>query len=321
MSAVTTLGLLLVLSAALVPAGVHLGFRARRIRASGTPADYGLPFEEVRIPTVRRRALFGWLLPAAGATRTVVVLHGWGSNAEHLLPIAAPLHRAGLNVLLFDARNHGQSDADTFSSLPRFAEDLGQAIAWLQRHHPRRAEAIAVLGHSVGAGAALLEATRNPAIAAVISLGAFADPAEVTARYLRPLRLPRLVTRLVIAYVEWLIGHRFAAIAPVNTVRLIACPVLLVHGSEDATVPVEDARRLLASAAAPHVELLEIPGAGHDSADPIEHHADALLRFLHTSWPTGRPDGPSAQAGRLTPDAATHHRQPAGHACRQGSVS
>lgn len=297
MTATITVGLVLALSAALLPAGVHLGFRARRIREAGTPADYGLPFEVVRIPTVRRRALFGWLLPAPGATRTVVVLHGWGSNAEHLLPIAAPLHWAGLNVLLFDARNHGSSDADTFSSLPRFAEDLGQAIAWLKRHHSHRAETIAVLGHSVGAGAALLEASRNPDITALISLGAFADPAEVTARYLRPLRLPHLVTRLVIGYVEWLIGHRFAAIAPVNTVRQVACPVLLVHGSEDRTVPLEDARHILANAGPARVRLLEIAGAGHDSTDPIEQHVGALLHFLEESWaggtrskPCGSPD-------------------------------
>ena len=91
MSAVTTVGLVLALAIVLVPAGVHLGFRAPRIRETGTPGDHGLAFEEVRIPTVRYRTPFGWLLPVPGATRTVVVLHGWGSNAEQMLPIAAPL--------------------------------------------------------------------------------------------------------------------------------------------------------------------------------------------------------------------------------------
>ncbi|MFZ0790572.1 MAG: alpha/beta fold hydrolase, partial [Chromatiaceae bacterium] len=141
-----TAGLVLALTAALVAAGVHLGFRARRVREAGTPADQGFAFESVRIPTVRGRYLFGWLLPAPDAARTVVMLHGWGSNAELMLPIAAPLRQAGLNVLLLDARNHGQSDSDTFSSLPRFAEDLGQAIAWLKRQQPGRARQVAVLG-------------------------------------------------------------------------------------------------------------------------------------------------------------------------------
>ena len=43
---------------------VHSGFHARRIREPRTRADHGLGFETVRIPTVRRRYLFGWLLPA-----------------------------------------------------------------------------------------------------------------------------------------------------------------------------------------------------------------------------------------------------------------
>jgi pimeloyl-ACP methyl ester carboxylesterase len=138
----------------------------------------------VRIPAVRGRYLFGWLLPASGAAPTGVVLHGWGSNAELMLPIAAHLRHSGLNVLLCDARNHGQSDSDTFSTLPRFAEDLGQTIAWLRRHQPGRAQRIAVLDHSVGAGAALFEASRNRDIASLVSIAAFAHPAEVTQRYL-----------------------------------------------------------------------------------------------------------------------------------------
>ena len=274
------LGLIVLAAIVAIPLGVHLGFRAPRVREQGSPANYDLAFEEVRIPTVRGRSLFGWLLPAPGARGTLVILHGWGSNAEHLLPLAAPLRRGGLNVLLCDARNHGNSDADTFSSLPRFAEDLGMAVAWLGRHHPSRAGRIAVLGHSVGAGAALLETSRNPAIAAVISIAAFAHPAEVTERYLRPLRSPAFVTRLVIRYVEWVIGHRFDAIAPFNTVRHIDCPILLVHGQDDRVVPVADARRILANCRAPGARLLEVAGAGHDSVDRIEGHIPELLDFL-----------------------------------------
>lgn len=278
-----TLSLLVILAAVSIPLGVHLGFRAPRTRETGSPGDYGLEFETVRIPTVRGRFLFGWLLPSPGASRTLVALHGWGSNAELMLPIAVPLQRAGLNVLLCDARNHGGSDSDTFSSLPRFAEDLGMAIAWLKRHHPDRAARIAALGHSVGAGAVLLEASRNPDISAVISIAAFAHPARVTERYLRHLRLPSWIAKLTIRYVESVIGHRFDAIAPMHTVRRIPCPILLVHGKDDRTVPLEDAYRILANCPAPGTRLLEVDGAGHDSADKIEQNIGALLGFLDDS--------------------------------------
>lgn len=277
--------ILVVIIAALIPAGVHLGFRAPRIRETGSPADYGLAFEELRIPTVRGRQLFGWLLSAPDATCTIVVLHGWGSNAELMLPLAIPLRRAGFNLLLCDARSHGRSDADSFSSLPRFAEDLGMAIAWLKNQRPHLANRIAVLGHSVGAGAALFEASRNADIAAVISIAAFADPAQVTAGYLRPLHFPRLIIRLIGRYVEWIIGYRFAAIAPMNTVRWITCPILLVHGTADQTVAVADAYRILSNCGAPYARLLEIDGAGHNSVDRIERHLGDLLGFLAEHCP------------------------------------
>ncbi len=48
-----------------------------------------------------------------------------------MLPFASVLHRAGYALLLFDARNHGKSDPDDFSSMPKFSEDLGHAIDWL----------------------------------------------------------------------------------------------------------------------------------------------------------------------------------------------
>jgi pimeloyl-ACP methyl ester carboxylesterase len=217
----------------------------------------------------------------------VVCLHGWGSNAELMLPIALPLHRAGIKVLLFDARNHGASDSDSFSSLPRFAEDLGRAVAWLRREQTDRAGRIVVLGHSVGAAAALFEATRNPYIAAIVSIGAFADPDQLTERYLARLHLPRPVVLLVKRYVEWVIGHRFASIAPVNTIRGVRCPVLLVHGGADRTVPIDDARRIAAAGDPSRVRLLEIAGAGHDSADRIEQHAGALLDFLQPACSRG----------------------------------
>jgi pimeloyl-ACP methyl ester carboxylesterase len=106
--------------------------------------------------------------------------------------------------------------------------------------------------------------------------------------------LPRFITWLVIRYVEWLIGYRFEAIASINTVCRIPCPVLLVHGRKDQTVPVEDARRLAARCRAPNVRLLEIAGAGHDSTDQIERHAGALLRFLDESWAARASEDPRA---------------------------
>ncbi|WP_029134454.1 alpha/beta hydrolase [Sedimenticola selenatireducens] len=280
MTYVTGTTLTLALLASLFLAALHLGFRAPRMRERGTPADLGLAYEAVRIPTASGKQLFAWWLPVSAADTSIIILHGWGGNAELMLPMAQPFQQAGINVLLIDARNHGNSDADTFSSLPRFAEDLDHAIDWLRQKHPVQSRRLALLGHSVGAGAALLSASRTRDITAVISISAFAHPEWMMKRYLQRFHLPDLVVCLVLNYVQWIIGHRFSDIAPLSTVCRIDCPILLVHGRADTTVPVEDARAIAAGCPESNITLLEIDEAEHDSVDKIEQHGFALVSFL-----------------------------------------
>ncbi|WP_022952016.1 alpha/beta hydrolase [Leucothrix mucor] len=258
---------------------IHLGFRAPRNKEQSTPKDIGIEYQQVQIPTPSGKQLFGWLLPKPNSHETLIILHGWGSNAEMMLPIAVPFYEAGMNVLLFDARSHGKSDADTFSSLPRFAEDLGSTIDWLKQRHTA-AEKIALLGHSVGAGAVLLEASKRDDISAVISLSSFAHPAWVMQRYLQHFHIPAPFRKVVMRYVEWVIGHRFASFAPLDTVCKIQCPALLVHGKDDTTVTVDDARAIMENCPKPHLSLLEIDDAGHDSVEKIEEHGWELVAFL-----------------------------------------
>ncbi|HUW50012.1 MAG TPA: alpha/beta fold hydrolase [Sulfuricella sp.] len=286
-----TVLLILAAMAAAFHLSIHIGFRAPRVREQHTPEQYGLPYREVAIPTRNGKRLFGWFIPApgAGSAPAVAVLHGWGGNAEMLLPLAQPLHQAGYSVLLFDARNHGRSDGDSFSSMPRFAEDMECALDWLAHQPAVDATRLVALGHSVGAGAALLAASRRPSLAAVVSIAAFADPESMMRRFMHACHVPHFpIGRYVLRYVQRVIGHRFSDIAPRNTIRQIRCPVLLVHGSDDGTVPVEDAQTIYDHRSGDHVRLLILAG-DHDSFREVERQVVKLTEFLDRA--TGRKNG------------------------------
>lgn len=295
----------LALLRALVHRGIRAGLAAPRIPHDRTPAGLGLAFETVQIETANRRRLHAWLIAPAVDNGTpqpaVIVMHGWGGNAAMMLPLARPLHDAGFATLFIDARCHGASDDDSFASLPRFAEDLEHALAWLAPRAEIDAERVALIGHSVGAGAALLAASRRPDVAAVVSVSAFSHPAAMMRRWLATKRIPeRPVGRYVLDYVQRTIGHRFDDIAPVATIARVRCPVLLVHGADDDVVPLAEARQIFAARTHDAVELLVL-GGEHDSFADLERHMERLTGFLHAALAPRPDDGrrsvaPSARA-------------------------
>src|SRR5487761_2783496 len=114
------------------------GLRAPRLGHAQGPGEQDFAADRVRavrIPGPRGRQLFGWLVsPPVTAERpaaAVLAMHGWGANAAMMWPVVLPLHAAGFAVLLIDARCHGRSDDEEFTSMPRFAEDIAAGMAWL----------------------------------------------------------------------------------------------------------------------------------------------------------------------------------------------
>ncbi len=272
--------LLIALPLAALTLFLHYGYRAPRIPERGSPADHGIDYEEVAIPTRNRKRLYGWWLPVPGGEDSVIIVHGWGGNAEMMLPLALPLHRAGLNVLLIDARNHGRSDRDGVSSMPRFAEDVEAAAGWLRQAHPAQCRRLALLGHSVGAAAVLLAASEHAGIDAVIAIASFSHPRKVMTRSLRAFHLPHWLIPPMLAYVQWIIGRRFDDIAPARTACRSEAPVLLVHGDADTTVPIDDAHEIVRACPQRKLSLMVVPGAGHESVEAIREHEGRLIDFL-----------------------------------------
>ena len=100
------------------------GLRAPRLAHQRTPADVGLSAHAFRLPVAQDKTLFAWFVPVPSQllSPAVVVMHGWGANAAMMWPVVPPLHAARFAVLLIDARCHGRSGDETFTSMPRFAE-------------------------------------------------------------------------------------------------------------------------------------------------------------------------------------------------------
>lgn len=267
------------------------GLRAPRLHhppgwTEGLPGASGAsamtPFQ---VHGARGQRLAAWIAlpPSANAGQpvpVVVAVHGWGANASTLAPMVQPLLSAGIAAVLFDVANHGDSSAEAFSSLPRFAEDLAAVLQALRHQTGLDTGRVALLGHSVGAAAVLLHTARQGGVRAIVSLSAFAHPREVMKRWLQEHNIPRRwIGEAILEHVQQVIGERFDHIAPQHQLAHIPCPVLLVHGEQDRTVPLSDAQRL--HGLLRQGELLVVDG-DHDLRVALAPHADRLVNFLGT---------------------------------------
>jgi pimeloyl-ACP methyl ester carboxylesterase len=271
--------------------GIVRGLRAPRVSHAIRSEASALPHDqvtEIAIPTTGGKRLSGWLVMPSRPSETplpaVLVMHGWGANAAMMWPVVPPLHAAGFAVLLLDARCHGHSDDETFTSMPRFAEDIASGLAWLRTQPAIASDRLALLGHSVGAAAALLHASLHADVRAVVSLSAFAHPEEVMRRFMAEKKVPYpLLGWYVLRHVQKVIGTAFDDIAPLRTLAAVRCPTLLVHGMSDRTVPVGDAHRLAAVSSKARLMLVE---GDHDLRDALAPHGPALVAFLRNAFDT-----------------------------------
>lgn len=217
--------------------------------------------------------LHGWFVSAGGNAPAVVVLHGWGGNAAHMLDLAPAINEAGFHSLFLDARNHGLSGHDDHVSMLRFAEDLGTAVEYLKQRDD--VTDVAVIGHSVGAAASIYYASYHNDVSAVVAVASFAHPGEMMHDNLP---LPRPVRWAVLRAIEAMIGKGFDVIAPRARVVHVSAPLMLVHGEQDEVIPVEDSYQL--AALRPGTELIVVPEGAHGDLTPFEPYFPRVVGFI-----------------------------------------
>lgn len=197
------------------------------------------------------------------------------------------LPRRGYAVLHVDYRNHSGSDDD-----PRngdrlrlgYAEDVINAALAIQSSGMSELDGdrIAILGRSMGGGVAMQALVAQPGLfdAAIIYASVSSDAGDNFNRWQRESRDGRRLMREYGAPEDspdfWRAASSYAYF------NRISEPILMLHGTQDQTCPIDWARQTLRrmTAAGVDVTLVEYPGEDHTFWDRWQDSIDRSVDFL-----------------------------------------
>ena len=201
----------------------------------------------------------------------VVLGHGVTGNKDRpfLVELADNLSNAGIPTIRFSFSGNGNSDGEfTQSTISKEIGDLASVLDVLNNH------TVCYIGHSMGGAVGVLSASQDNRIKLLVSLAGMVETMAVAQREFgdvtpdKGFMWDEPTCPLSQAYMDDL--------TQINTVvdcaSKISVPWLLVHGTEDDVVPIEDSQKIYAQANEPK-ELLTIEDANHvfsdDSLNPM----------------------------------------------------
>lgn len=221
----------------------------------------GLKYQDINFRAADGVNLRGWWIPSG--RKTIVVVHGVGSNRGDALVVAPFLHRAGYNVFLFDLRAHGDSSGHTTTFGVQEALDVRAAVGYAAKI----SDSVGLYAFSMGASSAIHAFAKPglPEVKAVVLDSTFAEFAPLARTQMAFLsdNAARPLIKLLSFYTYLEIGTTLENIAPRRYIGNIAPrPLLLIHGTADELIAPEQAKWNFAAAREPK-EIYWIDGAAH----------------------------------------------------------
>ncbi len=204
-----------------------------------------------------------------GSNDTVILIHGWESNAWRWHKLVENLKRKGYNIIAFDAPAHGYSTG-TYLYVPLYAQILESII---QTYDPKH-----IIGHSVGGMTALYTEYLNTAIKTekMVTIGSPSEFYEIITHFKHLLGFNNRVSKALGAYVFNRFGFTEKEFSSSRFVKTNTKKGLLFHDKLDTIAPYHASKQVHESWK--QSKLITTEGLGHSMhQDEVNEQIIAFL--------------------------------------------
>jgi pimeloyl-ACP methyl ester carboxylesterase len=231
-----------------------------------TPADYGMDFQSVEFTTADAVKIKGWLIPGTSKKQIVMTHVGgltkYGSTRDfksfsklfdeeiEFLKVARYLHGEGYGVLMFDFRNHGESDTSpnggkTAVGLEEY-QDVVAAMDYLQSNENTRDAAVGFVSFCMGANSTIVAMSKQPDAFRNVKCMVAVQPIsmEVFVRTYAKRRFTnvggKLLFPVIRQFVNWQSKYPLPDMSPRDYVKDLKVPTLYVQVKNDPWTELSD---------------------------------------------------------------------------------
>ena len=217
-----------------------------------------------------------------GSRQIVVLGHGVTGNKDRpfVVALAEGLAAAGIHVLRFSFAGNGESGGlFVDSTVSKEVGDLGAVLDALDGY------TVCYVGHSMGGAVGVLRASSDERIRLLVSLAGMVHTQTFVER-----EFGNVVPGVGCMWDEPdcpLSQTYVDDMAQIGTVvgngAEIRVPWLLVHGSEDDVVPIEESRDIITKAS-DNAEFFAIDGADHVFSEHVQVMVEKVIGWVQDQW-------------------------------------
>lgn len=253
-------------------------FHHPQIKHRSEPGDFDLNVKELFLETNNKKQIQVFLTTKKSDKPLIILLHGWANTSDKFYPLAKELIKKNWQLLFVNARNHGKSDPDSYSTMVKFIEDLNSVLRFVSASFSDRK--IILIGHSLGAAANVYVSGRNQKIQALVSISSFSDLGNTMARSFLKKHMPQWVIKYILKYLEKEIGLSIDELSPINNINSVLQPILLLHGTNDKIVPVDECNKLYNKCVIKYTKQRIIEGANHSNILERKDTFKSILDYI-----------------------------------------
>jgi len=266
-----------------------------------TPEDYGMDYEAVELKPSDGITIRGWFIP--GSLKKIVImthvggLSKYGSTVKYknlfklynkeieFLKTARHLHKKGYNVLMFDFRNHGESDKSPNSGIAGVGlheyKDVLAALDFIQSREDLKSMNVGFVSFCMGATSTIIAMSKEPDKFKNVKCLMAIQPISMNVfvrTYARKTFTPftaGLLLPTIERFVKLQSGCEIEGLSPRDYVKDVKVPTLYVQARND-----------------PWTEMSDIEGFYKNTAEPKEFFwiEDTKHRFETYSYFQDRPE-------------------------------